>query len=125
MYQLLADTVLVVHFLFIVFVLTGGLLAFRWPRIAWLHIPATAWGALIEFMGWICPLTPLENHFLRLGNETTYQGDFISRYILPIIYPAGLTPAIQVMLGSIVIFLNGIIYTLVILRIRRRGIQWT
>lgn len=119
MYRFLADTVLVVHFAFIAFVVGGGLLALKWPRIAWLHIPAAAWGALIEFMGWICPLTPLENHFLKLAGGMPYQGDFVARYLLPIIYPAGLTPTIQIVLGSLVIVLNCIVYAAVVLRMRR------
>ena len=123
MYQFLADAVLIVHFMFIVLVLGGGLLALRWPRFAWLHLPAAAWGALTELMGWICPLTPLENHFLKLAGEAPYQGDFIARYIWPIIYPAGLTPTIQTMLGGFVIILNCIIYTVVIIRMKQRRLR--
>lgn len=119
MYQFLADAVLVVHLAFIAFALGGGLLALWRPRIAWLHIPAAAWSALIEIMGWICPLTPLENYFLKLAGETSYQGDFIARYLLPLIYPAGLTPTIQKIFGGIVIAVNCIIYAVVVIRARR------
>lgn len=119
MYQLLADAVLAVHLAFIAFVLAGGLLAFWRPRIAWLHLPAAAWGALIEIMNWTCPLTPLENYFLKLAGDSAYQGDFIARYLLPIIYPAGLTPVVQAFLGGFVIVLNGIIYTAVIIKAKQ------
>lgn len=120
MYQALADAVLVLHFAFIAFVLGGGLLVRRWPRLAWLHVPAVAWGAAIEIMGWVCPLTPLENHFRALAGRGLYSGDFVERYLLPLIYPAGLTSTIQLMLGGGVIVLNGIIYAR-IFRARRNG----
>ena len=119
MYQLLADAVLALHLAFIVFVLVGGLLALRWPKAVWAHVPAAAWGALIELTGWICPLTPLENHFLELAGSTPYQGDFIMRFLWPIIYPEGLTPDIQKFLGGFVIALNGIVYAIVIFRQKR------
>ena len=119
MYQFLADAVLAVHLAFIAFVLGGGLLALWRPRLAWLHLPAVVWGALIEFMGWTCPLTPLENYFLKLAGDISYQGDFIARYLWPIIYPAGLTPMIQNILGAIVIALNCIIYAVVVIKAKR------
>jgi hypothetical protein len=121
LYQFLADVTLTLHLAFIVFVLGGGLLALRWPRIAWLHLPAAAWGALIEFTGWICPLTPLENHFLALAGAAAYQGDFIARHLWPVIYPDGLTPAIQKILGGVVIALNCLVYAVVVFRKKRRG----
>lgn len=110
MYQLLADSVLALHFLFVAFVLGGGLLVLRWPRLAWLHLPAVAWGIGVEALGWVCPLTPLENQFLRLAGAHAYSGDFIQRYCLPIMYPAGLTPQIQAVLAGMVLVLNGVIY---------------
>ena len=119
MYQFLADGVLVLHFIFIAFVLGGGLLVLRWPRLAWLHVPAVVWGATVEMQGWICPLTPLENHFRALAGAAPYAGDFIQRYCLPLIYPAGLTPQIQILLGILVLLLNGVIYALLIRRHRR------
>ena len=121
MYQFLADSVLVVHFLFIVFVLGGGLLVLRWPRLAWLHLPMVAWGVMVEMMGWICPLTPLENHFRALAGAEVYSGDFIQRYCLPLIYPEGLTPQIQMLLGLVVLVLNGAIYAALIRRRWRRN----
>ncbi len=110
MYNLLADAVIIIHFLFILFVVAGGLLTLRWPQMAWLHLPAACWGAIIEFAGWICPLTPLENHLRHLGGETPYTGDFVVRYLVPVIYPAGLTAFTQYILGGLVIALNLLIY---------------
>lgn len=109
-YRLLADLTLLAHFVFIIFVLLGGLLVLKWPQIAWLHIPAALWGALTEFFSLPCPLTPLEKHFQRLAGDTPYEGDFIARYLLPLIYPAGLTPTVQLVLGAIVVVMNMIIY---------------
>ena len=120
MYELLADMVLIAHLIFIVFVLGGGLLLLRWPRLVWLHLPAMVWVVLVEVMGWVCPLTPLENYFRALAGGEPYQGDFIERYLLPLIYPAGLTPVIQLLLAGVVIVFNIISYT-VIIRVRRRA----
>jgi hypothetical protein len=106
----LADLVVVIHFLFIAFVVGGALLLFRWPRVAWVHLPAAAWGVLVEWSGRICPLTPLENALRRAAGEAGYGGGFVERYLLPVIYPAGLTPAIQLWLGAFVLALNLAIY---------------
>lgn len=114
MYSLLADAVILFHFLFIAFVVAGGLLVMRWSKLAWLHLPAAFWGAAIEFGGWICPLTPLENHLRRLGGASTYGGDFIAQYLIPVIYPAHLTVSIQYLLGGAVIAINVMIYALII-----------
>ncbi len=114
-----ADIVVALHFAFVVFVVLGGLLALRWPRVIWLHIPAVIWGALIEFTGWICPLTPLENRLRRAGGEAGYEGDFIARYILPALYPNGLTRRDQLMLGGLAIAINVAIYAVVLVRHRR------
>ena len=116
MYNLLADAVIIVHFLFILFVAAGGLLILRWPRMAWLHLPAACWGAFIEFAGWICPLTPLENRLRRLGGEAPYTGDFVVYYLVPVIYPAGLTPLTQYILGGLVVAVNLVIYGYVLYR---------
>ncbi len=96
--------------MFVLFVVAGGFLALRWRRLAWLHLPAALWGAVIEFMGWICPLTPLENHFRRLAGETGYQGGFVEHYLIPILYPAGYTLSLRLTLGAIVVVLNGVAY---------------
>ena len=115
-YRLLADFTVLVHGAFILFAVFGGLLALRWPKIAWLHLPAMIWAALIEFSGRICPLTPLENHYRELAGQTGYAGDFIDHYILPVIYPAGLTRGIQIWLGAGVLVVNVIAYALVVRR---------
>ena len=109
-YRLLADGVVIVHFLFIAFVVGGGLLVLRWPRLAMLHIPAACWGTLIELSGWICPLTPLENGFRQAAGEAGYQQSFIEYYLLPIIYPAGLTRGLQLAMAAAVIVINLLIY---------------
>jgi hypothetical protein len=118
LYQFLADLVLIAHFSFIVFVLAGGLLLLRWPRLAWMHLPAVVWVVFAEVSGWVCPLTPLENYFLAFAGRDVYHGDFVERYLLPLIYPAGLTPTIQLILAGMVIAFNLIIYT-VIIRVRK------
>ncbi len=103
----LADLILCVHLGFVLFVICGGLLVLKWRWIAWLHLPAALWGAVVEFTGWICPLTPLENWLRELGGETTYAGDFITRYLSSILYPDDLTPDIQVMLGVLGTVIKG------------------
>jgi len=118
-YRLLADLVLVVHFAFIVFVVAGGWLVLRRPMLAWLHLPAVVWGALVEFSGWICPLTPLEVFFLRRSGAAGYSGGFIEHHLSPVIYPYGLTPAMQILLGAAVVLINGAVYVRIWLRRRR------
>ena len=115
----LADLVVVVHALFVAFVVLGGFLVLRRPRLAWLHIPAAVWGVLIEFAGWICPLTPLENSLRRRGGEAGYAGGFVEHYLLPVLYPAGLTPRVQYVLGSLVLITNLAIYAILLARRRR------
>jgi uncharacterized protein DUF2784 len=106
----LADLVVVVHFSFVLFVVFGGLLVLRWPRLAYLHIPAAIWGAWIEFAGRICPLTPLENRLRTAAGGAAYQGGFVEHYILPVLYPSALTRNIQLVLGGVVLGLNLGIY---------------
>ena len=118
-YGWLADLVLVIHGMFVLFVVFGGLLALRWPRAAWFHLPAAAWGALIEFGGWICPLTPLENHLRVLAHEQGYAGGFVEHYVFGLLYPEGLTREVQIVLGLGVVALNGAVYAW--LWYRRRG----
>jgi hypothetical protein len=112
-YRVLADLVVVLHLGFVLFVVLGGLLALRWPRAAWIHLPAAIWGAGIEFVQGICPLTPLENHFRSLGGEAGYTGGFVEHYLLPVLYPAGLSQNVQWGLGIFVVLLNVAVYTLV------------
>ncbi|AQV96001.1 DUF2784 domain-containing protein [Cupriavidus necator] len=108
----LADLVVIAHGLFIVFVVAGGLLVLRWPRVAWLHLPAAVWGVLIEWSGWVCPLTPLENMLRQAAGQAGYSGGFVERHLLPMIYPAGLTPAVQLWLGAVVLVVNVAVYAL-------------
>jgi len=117
----LADLVLVIHFVFVLFVLFGAFLALYRPRFAFFHIPAVIWGTFVEIMGWICPLTPLENRLRRLGGESPYHGDFIERYLLPVLYPEALTRKTQIVLGLIAISVNLAIYGFLIFRRQRAG----
>jgi hypothetical protein len=118
-YRALADLILALHLGFVLFVVLGGLLVLRWPRAAWLHLPAAIWGVLIEFTGWICPLTPLENSLRTRGGEAGYSGGFIEHYIQPLLYPAGLTRQTQVVLGSVVLLLNLSAYGIALSRRQR------
>ena len=120
LYRLLADLVVVLHLAFVLFVVLGGLLALRWPRAAWFHIPAAVWGAGIEFVQGICPLTPLENHLRQLGGEAGYSGGFVEHYLLPVLYPAGLSQNVQLGLGLFVLVLNVTVYAVVWRRRSRR-----
>jgi nitrate reductase gamma subunit len=120
-YRILADLVVGVHVLFVVFVVAGGLLALRWPWAAAVHLPAAVWGTLIEFRGWICPLTPLENSLRASAGQAGYQGGFIDHYLMPVLYPAGLTQSVQLVLGSLVIAVNVVVYGLLVLRRRARA----
>ena len=104
--RILADAVLLLHFAFIAFAVLGGLLVWRWPRLAWLHLPAAAWAAGIAFLGRICPLTPLENRLREAGGEAGYDGSFIEHHLEALIYPGWLTRDIQVGLGAIVLAVN-------------------
>jgi hypothetical protein len=119
LYRLLADLTVLVHFAFIVFVVGGALLVVRWPRLVAVHLPCAVYGAWIEFTGHICPLTPLENHFRRLAGASGYEGGFIEHYIIPVVYPAGLTPRVQILLGVLVVVVNLILYAWVVTRWRR------
>ncbi|MGB5103008.1 MAG: DUF2784 domain-containing protein [Steroidobacteraceae bacterium] len=109
-YRLLADLVLLLHAAFVAFVMLGGLLASRWSRAAWAHLPLVAWGAGIEFLGGICPLTPLENHWRQLAGEQGYTGGFVEHYVFAALYPEGLTRNIQFALGLLVLVANAAIY---------------
>ncbi len=110
LYRLLAHLVLAAHLAFILFAVLGGLVALRRPRAAWLHLPVAAWAVLIEYAGWYCPLTDLENLLLHKSGESGYAGGFMEHYLLPLIYPAGLTRPVQLALGTLVLALNLGIY---------------
>lgn len=119
-YALFADTVLLLHLAFIAFAVLGGLLVLRWRRAAWLHLPALAWGAFIEFSGGICPLTPLENALRAAAGRAVYSQGFVERYLVPLIYPGELTRELQFVLGGALVGINLAIYGLVLYRRRRR-----
>jgi len=119
-YGLAADAVVLLHGLFVVFAAVGGLLVLRYRWVAWLHLPAAGWAVLIEYAGWICPLTPLENRLRRLGGERGYQGGFIEHYLLPVLYPEGLTEAGQVVIGTVVLLVNVAIYGWLLWRRERK-----
>ena len=118
--RVLADLLVVGHLAFIVFVIAGGFLTWRWPHVVWAHIPCAVWGATVEFTGWICPLTPWEIALRRQAGQAGYDGGFIEHYLIPIIYPAGLTPTIQIGLGILVVTINVIAYAVYLRRRARR-----
>lgn len=120
-FRLFADLTLVAHLCFVLFVVLGGLLALRWPRVAWAHVPVALYGALIEFVGFVCPLTPLENHFRRRGGEAGYAGGFVEHYVTATLYPGGLTRNAQLVLGIGVLTLNVVVYALYWRRRRLRA----
>ena len=117
-YSVLADAVLVFHLGFILFVGGGGLFVLRRPKVVWLHLPVAAWGVWIELSGNICPLTPLENSLRRMAGEQGYSGGFIEHYVLPIIYPPGLTRGVQLTLAALVVVLNVTIYGYILMKRR-------
>ena len=114
-----ADLVVLIHFGFILFVVGGGLAVLRWPRAAWLHVPAAAWGAAIVLIGGVCPLTPLENALRRAAGDEGYDSGFIEHYLMPVIYPVGLTRGVQIALGLLVVAVNLAVYAIVLRRRRR------
>lgn len=119
--KVLADFVVSFHVAFVVFVVTGGLVVLRWPRVAWIHVPCALWGAWVELAGWICPLTPLEVSLREAAGQAGYTGGFLQHYVIPVLYPAGLTRGIQVGLGVAVLVLNVAAYAAVVWRRRRAG----
>lgn len=119
-YRVLADAVVVLHLLFVVFAVAGGLLALRWRWVPLLHLPALAWAAFVEFTGRICPLTPLENALRAAGGAAGYEGGFVEHYLLPVLYPAALTRELQWTLGMGLVAFNLAVYAALAWRWRRR-----
>jgi hypothetical protein len=117
-WSLLADSLVVLHFAFTAFVIFGGFLTWRWPQIAFLHLPALAWGCWVEVSHSICPLTPLENHFRHLGGEAGYRGGFLAHYLVRVLYPPGLTWHIQWELAAALMAINVIAYWELVRRFR-------
>lgn len=118
-YAALADAILVLHLAFIAFIVLGGVAVARWPRVVWLHLPAAAWGVLIELGGWICPLTPLENWLRLRAGQKGYSSSFVEQYLLPVIYPEALTRNVQFVLAAVVLGVNLAVYAFVVARRRR------
>lgn len=121
LYRIAADGVVVIHLVFILFVILGGLMLFRWPWMIWIHVPTAVWGGLVELFGAPCPLTPLENHLRQAGNAEAYRGGFIDYYIMPIVYPPGLTRQTQVVLGVLILVINFAIYFKLLTRKTKAG----
>jgi hypothetical protein len=120
LFRFLAGLTVLFHVAFVLFVVLGGLLVARWPWVAWVHLPAAVWGAWIEFAGWVCPLTPLENWLRVQGGEAAYSSGFIEHHVLPVLYPASLSPEVQYALGALVALVNTAIYA-VLFRGRARA----
>jgi len=110
LWQVLATAIAILHFAFILFVVFGGLAVLRWPRVAWVHLPAAVWGVMIELAGWWCPLTRWENHCLREAGRAGYDGGFVAHYLFAVIYPSGLTRTMEVAIGAFVLILNTAVY---------------
>jgi Protein of Unknown function (DUF2784) len=119
-YQLLADLLVLGHLTFVGFAVLGGLLALRWRRVVWIHLGAVIWAATIEFSGWICPLTPLEIWLRQRAGEAGYRSDFVAHYLLPVLYPEGLTRGVQIMLGVFVLVVNLAVYGWILRRNMKR-----
>jgi hypothetical protein len=118
-YRLAADAVVLLHLGFVLFVIAGALLAFRWRWMVLLHVPAVVWAALLEFRGWLCPLTPLELSLRAAGGEAGYSGGFVEQYLLPVLYPAELDSNLQLALGSFVIAINVALYVWLLWRLKK------
>jgi hypothetical protein len=119
--RLAADAVVVIHALFVVFVVLGWILVLKWPRLAWVHLPCAAWGALIEFAGWVCPLTPLENRLREAAGNGSYNAGFVEHYVFRFLYPEGLARSHQIVLGTLVVGINLAAYWWLIARRRTPG----
>ncbi len=117
--RVLADVTVCLHVAFVLFVVAGGLLVVRWPRAAWVHLPAVAWAAWVELAGWICPLTPLERWLRERGGQVAYSASFVDEYLMPVLYPPALTREVQWVLGGLVLAINAAVY-LAAGRARRR-----
>jgi hypothetical protein len=120
-YRVLADLVVVAHFLFIVYALLGGLFGLWKKWSLWVHLPTAAWIAIVAFQGWICPLTPLENRLRAAGGALGYEGGFVEHYLIPVIYPPGITRTVQLVLGGVALAVNVAVYVYVLRRRSRRA----
>ncbi|MGD8867673.1 MAG: DUF2784 domain-containing protein [Gemmatimonadales bacterium] len=123
LYRLLADLVVLIHLAFVIFAVAGALLVLRWRWLVWAHVPAVVWAALIEFAGWVCPLTPLENRLRILSGGAGYRGGFVDHYLLQILYPSGLTRGVQVFLGGLVLLVNVGLYAWLVVHTLRAPVE--
>lgn len=121
LYQLAADFTVLLHFVFIVFAVAGGILVFKWRWLAYLHVPAAIWAALIEMAGWICPLTPIENMLRNAGGGEVYSVSFIERYLIPVIYPSGLNREMFIAMGVFVVVVNVIVYGVLFMKLKNQS----
>ena len=122
-YSFLADLLVVFHLVFILYVIAGALLIVKWPKTLWLQLPSCFWGMTVEFTGWVCPLTPWEIQLRRLAGEEGYTGSFIEQFLIPIICPSGLTREVQMLVGGTVLIVNLSLYTLILIKRRKRKTQ--
>jgi len=120
LFRFFADATVALHLGFVLFVVLGGLIVARWRWVTWMHLPAAAWAAWVEFAGWVCPLTPLENWLRQQGGGTAYASTFIEHYLLPILYPEALSRELQWVLGGTVLLINAVVYVVVF----RRNVIW-
>lgn len=120
-FYVLFNLIVVVHFFYVLFVVFGGFLVVKWRSLAWIHVPAFLWAAFIEWVGWVCPLTPLENWLRETGGIETYQDGFIEHYLLPLLYPLELTRTLQIFLGLFVLVINLGIYGWILRRSNKTG----
>jgi hypothetical protein len=112
--RLLADAVVVLHAAFVAFVVLGGFLVLRWPRMAWVHVPAAAYGFLVEAAGWVCPLTPLEVWLRRRAGEAGYAGGFVEQHLIPLVYPSPFPRSLAWTLAGVVVAVNALSYALLL-----------
>ena len=115
-YEVLAEIVVVIHFCFVLYVVLGAFLGFKWIKTLYIHLCVLAWGVYIEFSGTICPLTPLENWLRQQANQHGYEGGFLAHYIVPIVYPETLTRSDQMVLGGLLLGLNLLVYSAIFFR---------
>ena len=120
---MLAELVIAIHAAFVVFVVAGGLLGLRWPKLLWVHAPAAIWGIVVEYAGFVCPLTPLEVALRQRAGNAGYGGGFIEHYVEALLYPSGLTRDLQIALGTAALLVNLVVYWYVLQRSRRRQSQ--
>ena len=120
-WRILADAIVLAHVAFVVFGVLGGFLTWRWRLAALVHLPVLAWGLWIELSGNICPLTPLENHLRALAGEAGYSGGFVEHYVVPVLYPPGLTRHTQWVLAGVLLLFNVVAYAGLLVRKGRSG----